>query len=55
MDEKAFGTIITSKGTEGSFKAIAAKDGITAINIRSSRMLMAYGFLRRDLKTTRLQ
>ena len=47
MDEKAFGTIITSKGSEGSFKAIAAKDGITAINIRSSRMLMAYGFLRR--------
>src|SRR6187549_3049042 len=47
MDEKAFGTIITSKGTEGSFKAIAAKDGITAINIKSSRMLLAYGFLRR--------
>jgi aspartate kinase len=47
LDEKAPGTIITSKGSEGSFKAIAAKDGITAINIRSSRMLMAYGFLRR--------
>lgn len=47
MDEKAFGTIITEKGTEGSFKAIAAKDGITAIKIKSSRMLMAYGFLRR--------
>jgi len=47
MDEKAFGTIITSKGTEGSFKAVAAKDGITAINIKSSRMLMAYGFLRK--------
>ncbi|HKZ36964.1 MAG TPA: aspartate kinase [Chryseolinea sp.] len=47
MDETAPGTIITSKGTTGSFKAIAAKDGITAINIRSSRMLMAYGFLRR--------
>lgn len=47
MDEKAPGTIITSKGTEGTFKAIAAKDGITAINIRSHRMLMAYGFLRR--------
>ncbi|MCJ7542361.1 MAG: aspartate kinase, partial [Desulfobacterales bacterium] len=47
MDEKAPGTIITSKGKEGSFKAIAAKDGITAIKIRSSRMLMAYGFLRR--------
>ena len=47
MDEKAFGTIITEKGTEGSFKAIAAKDDITAIKIKSSRMLMAYGFLRR--------
>ncbi len=47
MDEKAPGTIITSKGKEGSFKAIAAKDGITAVKIRSSRMLMAYGFLRR--------
>lgn len=47
MDEQAPGTIITSKGTEGTFKAIAAKDGITAIKIKSSRMLMAYGFLRR--------
>lgn len=47
MDEKAPGTIITSKGTEGTFKAIAAKDDITAIKIKSSRMLMAYGFLRR--------
>jgi aspartate kinase len=47
MDEKASGTIITEKGTEGTFKAIAAKDGITAIKIKSSRMLMAYGFLRR--------
>lgn len=47
MDEKAPGTIITGKGTEGTIKAIAAKDGITAIKIKSSRMLMAYGFLRR--------
>lgn len=48
MDEKAPGTIITGKATTiGAFKAIAAKDGITAINIRSSRMLMAYGFLRK--------
>jgi aspartate kinase len=48
MDEKAPGTIITGKvAVSGSFKAIAAKDGITAVNIRSSRMLMAYGFLRR--------
>ena len=47
MDEQAPGTIITSKETPGSFKAIAAKDGIVAIKIKSSRMLMAYGFLRR--------
>lgn len=47
MDENAPGTIITSKGSEGVVKAVAAKDNITAINIRSSRMLMAYGFLRR--------
>lgn len=47
MDEKAPGTIITDKGTSGSFKAVAAKDNITAINIKSSRMLMAYGFLRK--------
>jgi aspartate kinase len=47
MDEKALGTIITGKSTEGTFKAVAAKDGITAIKIKSSRMLMAYGFLRK--------
>ncbi len=47
MDEKAAGTIISDKGSRGQFKAIAAKDGITAINIKSSRMLLAYGFLRK--------
>ena len=47
MDEQAFGTIITEKVSAGSFKAVAAKDGITAINIKSTRMLMAYGFLRK--------
>jgi len=47
MDEKAPGTIISDKGSRGQFKAIAAKDGITAINIKSSRMLLAHGFLRR--------
>lgn len=48
MDEKAPGTIITEKAEAVlSFKAIAAKDNITAIKIKSSRMLMAYGFLRR--------
>jgi aspartate kinase len=47
MDEKAKGTLISDKGTSGQFKAIAAKDGIIAINIKSSRMLLAFGFLRR--------
>jgi aspartate kinase len=48
MDEKAAGTLINShNGEEGIVKAIAAKDGITAIKIKSSRMLLAYGFLRR--------
>jgi len=48
MDEKAPGTIISDKiSTRGQFKAIAAKDGITAIKIKSSRMLLAYGFLRK--------
>ena len=47
MDEKAAGTIISNKGTEGVVKAIAAKDNIIAIKIKSSRMLMAYGFLRK--------
>lgn len=47
MDDKAEGTLISNKGTEGTFKAIAAKDNIIAIKIKSSRMLMAYGFLRK--------
>ncbi|MFM8743125.1 MAG: aspartate kinase [Cytophagales bacterium] len=47
MEEKAPGTIISSKGTRAQVKAIAAKDDITAINIKSSRMLLAYGFLRK--------
>ena len=47
MDEKAFGTLISNKGTSGEFKAIAAKDDITAIRIKSSRMLLAHGFLRK--------
>jgi aspartate kinase len=47
MDEKAPGTIISDKGSRGEFKAVAAKDGIIAINIKSSRMLLAHGFLRK--------
>ncbi|MDR2413371.1 MAG: aspartate kinase [Odoribacteraceae bacterium] len=41
------GTLITSDSPTRDFKAIAAKDGITAIKIKSSNMLLAYGFLRK--------
>jgi aspartate kinase len=44
------GTLITSETTGKGIKAVAAKDGITAIKIRSDRMLMAYGFLRSVFK-----
>jgi aspartate kinase len=47
MDPAAPGTLIKAEVAETGVKAIAAKDGITAINIKSSRMLLAYGFLRR--------
>jgi len=46
LAEDAPGTLISDKGTSGTIKAIAAKDGIIAVNIKSSRMLLAYGFLR---------
>jgi len=47
MQPQASGTTITEKAGSVGVKAIAAKDGITAINIRSSRMLLAYGFMRK--------
>lgn len=47
MDETAPGTLISNQATAVQFKAIAAKDNIIAINIRSSRMLLAYGFMRK--------
>ncbi|HEY1039771.1 MAG TPA: aspartate kinase [Bacteroidia bacterium] len=46
MQPQAKGTIISSSASESGIKAVAAKDGITAINIKSGRMLLAYGFLR---------
>lgn len=46
MDPSAKGTTISKETGEGLVKAIAAKDGITAIKIKSARMLLAYGFLR---------
>ena len=45
MDPEAFGTLISSEEKTKEIKAIAAKDGITAIKIKSTRMLLAYGFL----------
>ncbi len=47
MEPEAGGTLITNESERGRIKSIAAKDGITAIKIQSSRMLLAYGFLRR--------
>jgi aspartate kinase len=41
------GTIIVSEESFSDYKAVAAKDGITVIRIKSAHMLMAYGFLRK--------
>jgi len=46
MEPTAAGTLISSNSDRSEIKSIAAKDGITAINIHSSRMLLAHGFLR---------
>ncbi len=46
LDPSAKGTTISNETGDGFVKAIAAKDGITAIKIKSARMLLAYGFLR---------
>jgi aspartate kinase len=47
MEPNAKGTLITEEASGNGVKAVAAKDGIIAINIKSSRMLLAYGFLRK--------
>ena len=47
MDPDAPGTVIDNKEDRGTIKAVAAKDNITAIKIKSGRMLLAYGFLRK--------
>ena len=46
MEPDAKGTLIAEKAGSVGVKAVAAKDGITAIKVKSSRMLLAYGFLR---------
>ena len=47
MDPQAEGTIIDNVIVKGKIKAVAAKDNITAVKIKSSRMLLATGFLRK--------
>ncbi len=47
MKPDAEGTIINNELGRGTIKAVAAKDNITAIKIKSSRMLLATGFLRK--------
>ena len=47
MDPTAHGTLISTKSKKGKIEAVAAKDGITSIKIKSGRMLLAHGFLRK--------
>ncbi|HRF19904.1 MAG TPA: aspartate kinase, partial [Chitinophagaceae bacterium] len=47
MQPEAKGTLITEEAGSVGVKAVAAKDNIIAIRIKSSRMLLAYGFLRK--------
>lgn len=45
LDPEAHGTIISTRYRKGKIEAVAAKEGITAIKIKSGRMLLAHGFL----------
>ncbi|MDH3651168.1 MAG: aspartate kinase [Saprospiraceae bacterium] len=47
LDPSAAGTLISHKESETKITAVAAKDGISAIKIKSGRMLNAYGFLKK--------
>ncbi|NDW10656.1 aspartate kinase [Dysgonomonas sp. 520] len=47
LEPQAQGTLISNKLSQGTIKAVAAKDGIIAIQIKSGRMLLAHGFLRK--------
>lgn len=47
MEPSAPGTLISNETEKGKIKAVAAKNNITAIKIKSSRMLLAHGFLRK--------
>lgn len=45
LDPSVKGTLIDNMAADHTIKAVAAKDGITAIRVKSSRMLLAYGFM----------
>ena len=47
MEPSAPGTLISNNTEKSKIKAVAAKENITAIRIKSSRMLLAHGFLRK--------
>jgi len=47
MNPEDEGTIITSDTEDSGYKAVAAKDDITVVKVKSDRMLLAYGFLRK--------
>ena len=47
IQPEAPGTLISNKTEKGKIKAVAAKDNIIAIKIKSGRMLLAHGFLRK--------
>lgn len=47
MQPEAKGTLIVKEADSTGVKAVAAKDGIVMVKIKSSRMLLAYGFLRK--------
>lgn len=51
IQPEAPGTIINSEKVKGKIKAVAVKDNITAIKVKSSRMLLATGFLRKVFET----
>ena len=51
LDPSATGTVIYNMPPDGKIKAVAAKDNITAIKIKSGRMLLAYGFLHKVFET----
>lgn len=47
LEPEVPGTLISNQSEKGTIKAVAAKDNITAIKIKSGRMLLAFGFLRK--------